>query len=84
MSQTPKEVNYMPGKDGTGPLGSGGGRLGRQSGRRSGRGKLQGSAGAGPGGFCQCPNCGTKTPHQVGQPCYEVKCPQCGTAMIRA
>ena len=70
----------MPGRDGKGPLGSGGSRLGR----RSGKGKMGGPAGAGPGGFCECPNCGTKLPHQVGQPCYEIKCPQCGTAMVRA
>lgn len=72
----------MPGKDGTGQRGSGG-VFGRQSGRRSGRGRIGGSA-AGPGGFCICHNCGTKTPHQFGQPCYGVKCPQCGSAMVRA
>ncbi len=71
----------MPGRDGTGPLGSGGGRMGRQGGRGAGRGK---AAGVGPAGFCKCPNCGTQTPHQAGQPCYKVMCPQCGTAMVRA
>jgi len=56
----------MLGRDGTGSRSSGGGGFGRQSGRGSGRGRMGGPAGAGPGGFCICPNCGTKTPHQVG------------------
>jgi len=72
----------MLGRDGTGPISSGsGGRFGRQPRRRSGRGR--GTAGAGPGGFCQCPKCGTQVPHQFAQPCFEFKCPQCGTPMVR-
>lgn len=74
----------MPGRDGTGPMGSGGGGKGRQSRRGSGTGRMGGSASAGPGGYCECPNCGTKTPHQTGQPCSSQKCPQCGSAMVRA
>ena len=73
-----KEVNTMPRRDGTGPNKPGGGRFGRQPGSGSGKGF------AGAGGFCVCPNCGNKTPHQTGQPCYEIKCSQCGTAMVRA
>jgi endogenous inhibitor of DNA gyrase (YacG/DUF329 family) len=42
-----------------------------------------GGTGAGPGGECVCPNCGKKVPHERGVPCYEAKCPDCGTAMIR-
>jgi len=61
----------MPGKDGTGPLGQGSG-MGR--GRRGG---------AGPGGNCVCPGCGTKVTHQPGTPCASINCPKCGVRMIR-
>jgi transposase len=44
---------------------------------------MGGSKAAGPGGNCVCPSCGHKVPHQIGQPCYNVKCPKCGTAMTR-
>lgn len=37
----------------------------------------------GPGGMCLCPACGEKAAHQQGIPCFEVKCPKCGAAMIR-
>lgn len=62
----------MPRRDGTGPGGSGGG------------GRMGGSAAGGSGGFCECPKCGTKVPHQVAQPCNTMKCPQCSSNMIRA
>ena len=39
--------------------------------------------GSGPSGYCICPSCGHKVPHQVGQPCYRMNCPQCGTRMAR-
>jgi len=61
---------------GQGPGPKGGGGPGRGGGRAGG-------FGAGPGGFCICPACGQKVPHQLGVPCFEVKCPQCGTAMTR-
>ena len=57
--------------------GQGGGR-----GRGQGPGRMGGKA-AGPGGNCICPSCGHKSPHVVGQPCYDVKCPKCGTKMTR-
>ena len=42
----------MPGRDGTGLVGpGGGGDLNRQSRRGVGRGRMGGSASAGPGGF---------------------------------
>ncbi len=68
----------MPRGDGTGPAGGGfgGGGLGRRGGRGSGRG-------LGPQGNCVCPNCGYSVPHQAGSPCYSIKCPKCGTQMIR-
>lgn len=46
-----------------------------------------GAAGAGIGtemaDFCTCPSCGAKTPHERGIPCFQLKCPQCGKAMVR-
>lgn len=58
--------------------GIGVGRGGRGRGQMGGNRKR-----TGPGGNCLCPNCGEKLPHQVGKPCYEMKCPKCGTLMIR-
>jgi len=77
----------MPRGDGTGPTGQGprtgrGGGLGRGAGQ--GRGLGGGNRkGAGVGGKCVCPNCKTTIPHKVGIPCYSMKCPKCGTQMIR-
>lgn len=56
--------------------------------QNSGQGKGQGSggnyrSGAGPGGSCLCPNCGTRVPHKAGTPCMTITCPQCGTQMMR-
>ena len=59
----------------------GGGR--RQAPPGGGRG-MGGGRGLGPGGECVCPNCGEKLPHERGIPCFEIKCPKCGTAMTRA
>ena len=60
--------------------GMGAGRgMGRGGG---GRGRMGGFA-AGPGGYCVCPKCGYKVEHQVGIPCYQQKCPKCGSPMIR-
>ncbi len=39
--------------------------------------------GRGPGGFCVCPACGMRVPHQRGIPCSTVRCPNCGTLMMR-
>jgi len=67
-------------------MGKGKGRgQGRGSGRGQGQGpgRMGGPKAAGPGGSCVCPACGHKAPHQVGQPCNDVKCPKCGTAMAR-
>lgn len=63
----------------------GGGRFGRFGGAgRGGRGRQPGGFGLGPGGECVCPSCGNKVPHQAGVPCYTVKCPKCGSPMVRA
>ncbi|MDI3547390.1 MAG: H+/Na+-translocating ferredoxin:NAD+ oxidoreductase subunit [Halanaerobiales bacterium] len=61
---------------------------GRGDGRRSGQGRGIGSnrnsnSGFGPGGSCICPNCGREVAHQRGVPCYELKCPACGSPMTR-
>jgi len=50
---------------------------------RSGRGRMGGPFAAGPGGTCVCPSCKNKVSHQVGVPCYQMKCPKCGTPMVR-
>ncbi len=60
--------------------GAGGGRgqggcWGKGPGGRGGMG--------GPGGFCVCPNCGHRVPHERGVPCRQVQCPKCGTFMVR-
>jgi len=75
----------MPRGDGTGPPSSGGLGRGRGVGRGGGgRGRMGGTLpGAGPSGSCVCPNCGAGLPHQVGVPCYNLSCPQCGTKMVR-
>lgn len=68
----------MPGRDGTGPAGKG-----RGGGPGSGGGRLGGGSGLGAGGNCLCPKCGNKSPHTRGTPCSTMKCPKCGSAMVR-
>lgn len=83
----------MPRGDGTGPAGQGPGTgrgLGRGAGsergggmgRGAGQGRM-GGQGAGIGGYCVCPGCGEKVPHQQGVPCSQIECPKCGTTMTR-
>jgi hypothetical protein len=67
-------------------MGRGGGQgSGRGGGRGQGQGpgRMGGSKAAGPDGKCVCPNGGHKVPHQAGKPCYDIKCPRCGTVMTR-
>jgi ferredoxin len=84
-----KEERIMPRGDGTGPRGQGPGTGrggGRGRGGGTGRGGGMGRGGgfaAGPGGYCVCPSCGERTPHQLGSPCYQLKCPKCGAVMTR-
>jgi hypothetical protein len=75
----------MPRKDGTGPTWWSGPATGRGAGMRgTRRGRMSGSrTGAGPGGECVCPKCGTTASHEVGIPCYFKNCPKCGTKMVR-
>jgi hypothetical protein len=70
----------MPRGDGTGPAGQGPmSGMGRGFGRGMG-----GGFAAGPGGKCRCPNCGYERTHARGQPCNQMSCPKCGSAMVRA
>jgi len=55
---------------------------GRGLGRGLGRGRMGGFA-QGPGGECVCPKCGNRVAHQIGTPCYQQKCPKCGSPMTR-
>lgn len=59
--------------------------FGRGRGFGGGRGRMGGPFAAGPGGFCTCvnPECKNEVPHQAGVPCYQMKCPKCGSPMIR-
>lgn len=68
----------MPGKDGTGPLGQG-----PVAGKGTVRRGQRGAIGEGPAGYCVCQKCGEKTIHKAGVPCTSLKCPKCGTSMIR-
>ena len=54
-------------------------------GRRRGRG-FRGGRGFGPGGpptNCICPKCGIVVPHHPASPCFQTKCPYCGSRMTR-
>ena len=58
--------------------------LGNGQGLGSGGGKGRNKGGSfGVGGFCVCAKCGEKVSHQQGVKCTTLKCPKCGTTMIR-
>lgn len=53
-------------------------------GRRIGwKGRMPGGKGLGPEGECFCTKCGATLPHKRGTPCYQIKCPKCGSFMTR-
>jgi len=63
----------MPGGDGTGPLGKGGGNWGYGStGEQFNTSK-----------HCQCISCGKKINKQRRTPCKDISCPDCGAKMRR-
>ena len=67
----------MPRGDGTGPPGGSGPGTGRGMGGEGGRGRMSGTRpGAGPGGECVCPSCGTTASHQAGVPLLPNRVPQ--------
>jgi predicted Fe-Mo cluster-binding NifX family protein len=72
---------------GSGGRGAGGGRGGGrgQGGGQGGwgAGRMGGPVSAGPDGWCLCPGCGHRQPHERGVPCNQVTCSQCGGPMIR-
>ena len=37
----------------------------------------------GSGGYCICPKCDHRVPHQRGRPCQQERCPECGAKMLR-
>ncbi|MGB9678512.1 MAG: 4Fe-4S binding protein [Thermoanaerobacteraceae bacterium] len=48
-----------------------------------GRNRQLNGSGFGPDGVCICEKCGTEVPHQRGVPCYNLRCPVCGSTMTR-
>ena len=47
------------------------------------RGEIETAKGGGPGGYCVCPKCGYKIPHQRGIPCSQLLCPKCKINLVR-
>jgi predicted Fe-Mo cluster-binding NifX family protein len=78
VHSTGKEDQAMNGRNR-----GGGGRCSGQGGGGKGRGRVGGPSGAGQGGFCVCPQCGRREPHERGVPCMDKTCPACGVAMER-
>jgi predicted Fe-Mo cluster-binding NifX family protein len=79
-SDKDKEENLMFGKR-RGGMGQGGGHGQGQGGQ--GAGRMGGPLAAGPSGYCICPQCGQKEPHERAVPCLARKCPKCGATMTR-
>jgi len=47
------------------------------------RGEVEEAKGGGPGGYCACPKCGYKIPHERGVPCSTLECPKCKINLVR-
>lgn len=52
-------------------------------GQGTGRGPGAGMGFQGPSSACKCMNCGYESQKQRGIPCTQMKCPKCGSLMIR-
>lgn len=76
-----RKEDFMKGRNrsGSGPGGGQGQGRGGQ-----GVGRMGGPSAAGPGGYCVCPQCGRREPHERGVPCMRKRCPACGVAMTRS
>ena len=66
-----------------GNRGGGGQMVGQGMNQAKGRGRMGGGFAAGPGGFCLCPVCKHREPHERGVPCIQKKCPKCNAPMVR-
>jgi len=72
------------GGGGRGGGGRGGGGRGAGGGQGGwGAGRMGGTLAAGPDGWCVCPGCGHRQPHERGVPCNQMVCPQCGGPLTR-
>jgi hypothetical protein len=69
----------MPRKEGPGQKIQGSGTV-IGMGRSSSRDMAAGGFGLGLG-HCVCPACGERIPHHARVPCFQQKCPKCGTFM---
>ena len=56
-------------------------KQGMGRGNRQGRGLGRRGDNTQNGDFCICPNCGYKILHSRGNPCNQIKCPECGAMM---
>jgi hypothetical protein len=68
------------------PFGFGKGRGSAKMIKQGRAGKRRGMGGFGQGGpptNCICPQCSLVVPHEPGIPCFQRKCPQCGSFMAR-
>jgi cation diffusion facilitator family transporter len=46
--------------------------------------EIENAKGAGPDGFCVCPQCGYKVSHKRGVPCPTIICPKCHIPLVRS
>ena len=66
------------------PFGFGRGKGKGRWGKGFREGKVREGSGSGRFPFeCICPRCGLREPHKPGIPCFQTKCPQCGSPMTR-
>lgn len=56
---------------------------GKGRGIKGGRGSEDGSGAGGSPTNCVCPACGLVMPREPGIPCFQRRCPTCGSPMAR-